>query len=299
MNTTTLTDGISIEVQLSPLRFYIAGKGDIETVLEVLDDQGAPLPDHRWVRDSASWVLDPIGLDVHTLRLVARSAHGTTYPARTTIQCTAVGGGQQYLAVFDDLAGRSSRDLLLVDVQPGSLRLARARRHTPSVSSSGEAPWQARTETIRVLLDGSASMRAERTAAHVTKVVGALQDLVNDGRAADQLNVSWQVVRDGVAHPATSTDVGAELQQAVVSVGSVFEPHLFAGEAHHVVITDEVPAGLGTWSAQESTIMLLVVGAAGQPGKSEINGITVYVDDSGPDTTALIAELASGFGWDK
>lgn len=301
MNAMTLTDGAPLEVPLSPLRFYLAGTDGVETVLDMLDGEGTPLPAHRWVRDSASWILDPIGLDVASLRVVARSVDGATYPARTTLQCTVVVGGQQYLGVFDDLAGRASRDLILVEAHSGTLRLRRAPRHTAPVGAGGEGAGPVRREVVRVLVDGSASMRAGRTAPHLVKVVGAVQDLMGSGREAGDTSLSWHVVRDGAAHPVPGADPAAEVQQVPVSVGSVFEDQLFAAQAHHVVVTDETPEGVGRWTAPEDgTIQVLVVGSvADRPRRSQVNGITVYEDDAGPDSTALIAELAAGFGWDK
>lgn len=301
MNTTTLTDGASPEVPLSPLRFYLAGTDEVETVLDVLDGDGQPLPASRWVRDSSSWILDPIGLDTSTLRVVARSVEGATYPARTTVQCTVVVGGQQFLGVFEDMAGRSARDLILMEVQSGTLRLRRAPHHTTRSADSDTSGVATHRPAVQVLVDGSASMRASRTAGHLSKVVGALQDVVGTSGAAGVPSVSWRSVRDGAAHPVPDQEPYEALHQEPVSVGSVFQDDLFAAGAHYVVVTDEIPEGMDRWAKPVgSTIQVLVIGsAASRPQRSEVHGISVYEDDAEPDSTTLIAELATGFGWDE
>lgn len=310
MNAVSLTEGAaSIDIPKALVQFFVTTSPPaVEVVLEAVDADGEALFEPRWSYQSPRWVLDPSGLSEGTAGVRARSADGAGFPARTELKCLVVAGSRQFFAHFNDITGRTARDLFQLELSSQALRLRRAPRLARSSGGADPTPTgdsrSARVKLpdrqVRILIDGSASMRAPTVRPSVERTVEAIGDVVSAGRGDEQVKVSWHVVRDGHSRPL-GADASAEAVLAQPSsIGSAFDQTLFRRAGHYIVVTDDIPDAVDQWTIpSDSTVQVVVVGPVRHPREPVGNGIQITLGAGAEDSTALIAQVAAGLGWNE
>lgn len=310
MNAISLTEGAAgIRIPKALVQFFVTTNPSVvNTALEAVTADGEVLHQPRWSYQSPRWVLDPSELPEGTAVVRARTADSVSFPARTDLKCLVVAGSRQFFSHFDDIAGRTARDLFLLEFSDGTLRLRRAPRLSRSTHPTDDkktgghrgAGRETPVREVRILIDGSASMRAPAVRPLVERTVEAIKEVVDTGRTDEQVKPSWHVVRDGHSVALQEKKPLDETLSQPSSIGAVFDEGLFARPGHYIVVTDDIPDGLGRWTIPSGrTVQVVVVGSPGHPQEREKNGMQIAFGAVEEDSTALIAHVVAGLGWNE
>lgn len=298
MNAITLTEGApSIDIPRALVQFFLSvTPSGVDTALEAIGPDGTPLDGARWSYQAPRWVLDPRDLSDGTVRLRAYASEGTSYPAGSELRCTVVAGSRQYFASFEDMAGRTARDVLQLSSSGDALRLRRAPRARETEAAA--TTRRSATREVWVVVDGSASMRALAVRPEVEAALAAIRAVAGDGGKDEAVKLSWHVSRNGELRSLSDDDPVADLAAQPSSIGAALTDAHFTRPAHYIVVTDDTPDGLERWVVPSgSTVQVVVVGPASYiPDESQLRGIRLSVHAGLEDGTALIAQVAEGLG---
>lgn len=267
-------------------RLFAASSQDPQVSLRALDERGDDLPPHAWTFVPPSWVLDTRRAGTAVVRVEARSADGQAFAPQARVTVTIASGGQQYRADFTDLAGRTSRELLIFELADQSVLLALATRQA--------------TPSITVFVDGSASMLSREMREPLQRILEQLVQ-VTEGVAPSVDPSGWFVLRGGAPFELTPGSDWSQLWAQPRGIGSVFADEIFRRPGHYVVVTDDLPEGTQGWTiADGALVQMVVVGATPHRVPLDLReNVKVHVDAGSGDGSALASAMAKTFGWEK
>lgn len=307
MSQTLLNEGTpAVELPQSLIQFYASTTAPgREVVLEAVDGLGDALGAPQWTFHAPRWVLDARNLTEGAVDVRATLSDAHPFPAQASLQVTVKAGRREYLLRFADgeLAGRAVRDVLRLEGRATQLRMRRAVGMGSRHVSDGAADEPPRA--VRVIVDGSASMRSPATRSRVVETMTALQDLLTGVRDSGSLKVSWKLAQDGEAKPMSADNAVAVWESEAASIGTAFGPSVLDPGQDHLLVTDDRPDGIEEWVVPEGARVHVVMVGSATPWLTQDlpERVTVIADPApegdGPDTAHLIADVATALSWNE